>query len=202
MKHLDDQLSAYLDGELHAEELSSVTAHLSRCEQCIAEFRSLREARAAVRLLPRMDLPVDVAASFGLETAHLGMLLSAFLDGEVTGVESRRVQGHIAACGECANELREMDAARAAVRAMPILDFVSPPLAEVIELPRRRTWVRAVAVAAALAAVIGIGGALAPTPDIEAATVDLEVLTVRHAARTSLDNGVAVIPAGLTGDNE
>jgi len=36
--HIDEQLSAYLDGELTAQERQQVEAHLKICPQCRAEY--------------------------------------------------------------------------------------------------------------------------------------------------------------------
>ncbi|MBT8208030.1 MAG: zf-HC2 domain-containing protein [Acidimicrobiia bacterium] len=200
MTHLGELLSAYLDGELTADELDRVANHLADCERCIGEFRDLQSARVAVRLLPRMELPEKLCETIGVEPAHLGALLSAYLDGELSSEQVDRVNVHVSTCGHCSEELRELDAARSAVRSMPTLEFQVNELsevAEVAELPVRRRWLRVAAVAAAFAALVGAGSALTP-PATNPTTVDLDSLTARHAARISLDNGVAVVPAALT----
>ena len=64
MSHLDEALSAYLDGELTREEEREVTAHLADCHLCRVELTELDEARSAVRSLPILEPPValDVPA--------------------------------------------------------------------------------------------------------------------------------------------
>ena len=40
--HLGEQLLAYVDGQLSAEEARQVDAHLAHCPQCAAELAALR----------------------------------------------------------------------------------------------------------------------------------------------------------------
>lgn len=195
--HLGELLSAYLDGELTARELDRVAKHLAHCERCIAEFRDLQSARVTVRLLPLLELPRELCDVLGLEPAHLGAQLSAYLDGELSTDDVNRVNAHVSTCAHCAEELRELDAARSAIRSMPTLEYRFSEVGEVVELPAKRPWLRIVAAAAAFAAVVGVGTVLSSPPS-NATTVDLDSLTARHAARISLDNGVAVVPAALT----
>ena len=48
----DELMSAYLDGELQTGELDVVDTLLTGDTEAIADFRSLREIRAQLRLLP------------------------------------------------------------------------------------------------------------------------------------------------------
>lgn len=56
--HLGDLLSAYLDGELQADDRNRVAAHLQGCDLCRSELEIASDARAAVRSLPTLELPV------------------------------------------------------------------------------------------------------------------------------------------------
>ena len=38
--HLNEQLSAYLDGELAGEVLAQAEAHLAACAECLASWRT------------------------------------------------------------------------------------------------------------------------------------------------------------------
>src|SRR2546428_5069669 len=51
-----------LDGTLPAERAAAVAAHLRECGACREELEALREAEAAVRLLPRVAAPPDFLA--------------------------------------------------------------------------------------------------------------------------------------------
>ena len=99
---------------------------------------------------------------------HLGELLSAHLDGELSAEESSRVEQHLAGCPACATELEATRTVRSRLRDAPAVD---PPFGflERVTLPsgqaraRRRHWQAAawvVGVAAAWVLVLGI--AVAP----------------------------------------
>lgn len=60
MSHPSEMISAYLDGELHGSELSSVLDHLSGCGKCAAELEDMQQVRAAVRSLPVLELPEGI----------------------------------------------------------------------------------------------------------------------------------------------
>lgn len=55
--HLGEELSAYLDGELAADEIPIVVGHLLSCDECRSELAELDRARTAVRALPGVDPP-------------------------------------------------------------------------------------------------------------------------------------------------
>ena len=188
---IGELMSAYLDGELHPGELDHVVEHLGGCTDCILEFRRLKEARAAVRTLPRLEVPERLLPAF-----HFGPELSAYLDGELPTEEQTPVFGHLQTCDECRDELHELDAARTAIRSLPGLE---PPLLVEVHRehhePRRRVRRgRMVAVAAgvAAAAVVAVGVAASSTPET---TVDLDSFTNQHVARASVEAGFTVIPA-------
>ena len=52
-----EQLSAYLDSELTAEESEAVRAHVAACERCRAELKALDRTVHAVADLPRLRAP-------------------------------------------------------------------------------------------------------------------------------------------------
>lgn len=57
MTHLGELLSAYLDGEVAADEQQRVAHHLSGCTRCREDLVSLSRVRAAVRGLPLLEVP-------------------------------------------------------------------------------------------------------------------------------------------------
>ena len=188
----EELLSAYLDGELDVAELDAVVAHLTSCEGCIAAFHRLKQARTALRLLPVVEPPPEV-----MPALHPSDALSAFLDGELTVVDTDAVAAHVAGCGECRIELQDLDAARTAVRALPRLELpaaLAPPIG-----PGRAHRMRRLALAAAgAAAAVATVAVLVGGPD--AAQVDRDSLATRHSARTSVESGFSVIPALLSPD--
>lgn len=55
--HLDDELSALLDGELSGDEADAARAHLAECAFCSAELAATARTRDLVRGLPPVDPP-------------------------------------------------------------------------------------------------------------------------------------------------
>ena len=187
-------LSAYLDGELRDGELEVVVSHLNDCLECIAEFHDLKEARAAVRMMPMLQVPDSVMPP----AAHYGPELSAFLDGELTSDEQVMIVKHLQTCTDCLLELQDLDAARTAVRSMP---GVEPGDEMVARLPVRhqRTSLKRLGVAAAAvigAIVIALNMAASgpdPTP------VDLDQFADQHNVRLSVEDGVTGVPVNAPG---
>ena len=60
MIHPSEQISAYLDGELHGSESARLVDHLGACGKCAAELEELQRVRTAVRSLPVLELPAGV----------------------------------------------------------------------------------------------------------------------------------------------
>jgi anti-sigma factor RsiW len=183
--------SAYLDGELLAGELDRVARHLGVCLDCVAEFRALRDIRAAVRTMPLLEIPERL-----LPQSHHGAELSAFLDGELATGEQLVLQAHMAECTECRAELHDLDAARTAVRSLLRLEppeflLAHPKATQDRRAPRR--W-QVATVAASAAAVIAIGAGVLRSPAPEP-VVELDSLADRHIARASVEAGFTVVPA-------
>lgn len=57
MTHPTESISAYLDGELSANERVELMAHLSSCGRCTADLEGIQQVRAAVRSLPVLEVP-------------------------------------------------------------------------------------------------------------------------------------------------
>lgn len=183
-------LSAYLDGELATGELAEVEAILADLEG-IAEFRAVREARRALRLLPQLEVPEHL-----LPDGHFGDRLSAYLDGELTTAEMSTVATHLVTCGTCRDELHDLDRARTAVRSLPGLEPPTPLGVHREAGPSRRRLPAAAGIGAAalVALLLGLGLRATPPP-----ALTLEDLTIRHVARASLDPGFTVLPVGGEG---
>lgn len=117
---------------------------------------------------------------------HPEELISAYLDGELHGIELQSLLRHLGECGRCSSELDHVQSVRAAVRSLPVLevpDGLVPELdAEVIPLRQRRgLW--AGAAAAAVAVVITLASLFTGGQP----TISVEDLNARLAARISLD---------------
>ena len=55
--HLDDVLSALLDGELPRAQEEAARAHLAACPACAEELAAVQQARTWLRGLPPVDAP-------------------------------------------------------------------------------------------------------------------------------------------------
>jgi hypothetical protein len=64
----NEELSAYLDGELPAARLTAAAGHLAGCDQCSAALDALRQTAALVSRLPQVEAP----RSFTLTPAMAG----------------------------------------------------------------------------------------------------------------------------------
>ena len=60
MKHLDELMSVFLDGETNPAESVRVRRHLLECEQCRRRLDELNVARSALRSLPVLELPMSL----------------------------------------------------------------------------------------------------------------------------------------------
>jgi anti-sigma factor RsiW len=118
---------------------------------------------------------------------HLGELLSAYLDGEVTESERNLVTSHIPDCGTCQAELADLHLARSALRSLPVLDLPAGLLdgeaGVVIPLVRRpRVWVAAAA--ATVAVFVGVATFVAPEPTTP---ISFNEISLEHNNRSQLD---------------
>lgn len=181
-------LSAYLDGELRPGELDVVVAHLNDCLECIAEFHDLKEARAAVRMMPMLQVPDRV-----MPAAHYGPELSAFLDGELTIDEQQLIVKHLQSCTECLLELQDLDAARTAIRSLPGIE-PAEPIVPKLPVHAQRTSLKRLAIAAAgfVGAAILAFNMMSTGP--EPTPVDLDQFADQHNVRLSVEEGVTGVP--------
>lgn len=117
---------------------------------------------------------------------HLDDLLSAWLDGELDSKARREAARHLAICSACRDELAAVEAARTAIRGLPVLDGV--PLATRGRSrirPRRLAWAAAATAAAVLAVGLWIG------PGEPGSAFEMDVLDQQHTARVTGDPGIA-----------
>jgi anti-sigma factor RsiW len=182
--------SAYLDGQLTADEVGLVADLLDNDEEAIREFRSVQSVRRSLRLLPEFEVPPNI-----LPDGHLGDRLSAYLDGELVTLEHRRVTRHLVDCSDCRVELQELDRARIAVRSLPGVDTNGTGEIPVTPVARnRRRYVAGGIGAAAAAAALVVGLAVGNGDE---PAFSLDDLGTRHVARASAEPGFAVLPASV-----
>lgn len=180
----EELLSAFLDGELTAEEADLVVDLLEGDRDANDEFRGIQQVRRAMRMLPELEIPGRL-----LPDGHLGDRLSAYLDGELSTAEQRQVSDHVVTCEQCRGELQDLDRARTAVRSLPGMD--TGQLDRAPSLPRARRGRIAVAGGVGMAAAVALFFALTiggqPQP-----AISLDDLGSHHIARASAEPGFAV----------
>lgn len=144
-----------------------------------------------------------------MSDGHLGELLSAYLDGEATRSEEERIVLHLDGCEHCRGELLDLDAARSAVRSLPVLEpahALSPsaatreqpaivPTASLAEARRTRRLARPAAwvAAAAAALVLAVGGVGVMRGGSGGAEIDMAEMMDQHAVRVSVDPGLPAV---------
>jgi predicted anti-sigma-YlaC factor YlaD len=124
---------------------------------------------------------------------HVGELLSALLDDELTPEEAARAEEHLAACAQCRDERDQLAQARQAVRDLPGLDL-PPPLWVQLMRSRRRPARPVAWVGAAAAAVALIGLAAVPTQRHHV-TPQMAHLVQVHAASSGAEPVTGLAPA-------
>jgi anti-sigma factor RsiW len=116
--------------------------------------------------------------------SHLGALISALLDGELTPVEGAEADAHLLSCPECRAELAATRRARQLLRELPMLDWVHP-------VATRRSR-RPVAALAAVAAVAIVG--VVAWPPAHSATPPLTQFVNARTVSAVTAGSVATIP--------
>ncbi|MEA3291569.1 MAG: zf-HC2 domain-containing protein [Pseudomonadota bacterium] len=152
----EELFSAFLDGELSAEEAEFVAELIENDREANDEFRGIQQVRRAVRMLPDLEIPAWL-----LPDGHLGDRLSAYLDGELSTAEQRQVSDHVVSCAQCRDELQELDRARTAVRSLPGMDTGQLDRIPTVPTSRRRRVALAGGVGIAAAVTLPIFLALA-----------------------------------------
>jgi anti-sigma factor RsiW len=126
---------------------------------------------------------------------HLGELLSAHLDGELTLAEARLVAGHLEVCGICRAEFDDLTAARGAVRMLPALELPDSVVAAIPPSEPRRSLASATQWVAVGAAVIALAvGSLSLLDGPEPEPVSAADLGVVYVARVTVDRDLVPAP--------
>jgi anti-sigma factor RsiW len=192
----EEVLSAWLDGAVDDGEHRLVDRHLAGCTACTQAVGELAAVRRATRSLPELDPPPGLVPS-----GHPDDELSAYLDGELPTAEIEVLSGHLAGCAECRRRLREVDAARTAVRALPRLEPLShdggtaPSGLTASGRSRRRVGLGVAITAGAAAVVAAFALTRGPAPTM----IDPGDLASRHGARSAVDPGLSLPVLELPG---
>lgn len=177
---IEEDLSAYLDGELSASAQEGVNKHLKECGNCLTNFRSLNVTNTFISR--ELELPHDVKvdiwplirARLNEDCALIQSELSAYADQEVVTLRHRTITSHLAECLNCRNSFNRLSLAADVIRESykPVIpdDFdLWPDIRRKLQVvpfaskttarkDRTRSWSRRAYLSATAAVVVGITG--------------------------------------------
>lgn len=93
--HLDDELSALLDGELDPAEVEAAQAHLRECAFCTSELAAIDRTRTMVRSLPMVDPPFALHPRREQRRRPVGALAAAAAAVFLLGLQTIPVEGSV-----------------------------------------------------------------------------------------------------------
>ena len=216
---MQEELSAYLDGELTPAAQEGVNQHLKSCSICLASFKSLNAANLMLSKgleLPatlNVDLWPAVRAQINEDCALIRSELSSYADQEVATLRHRNITNHLIDCQECRLDFNGLstvgDLIRESYKPDMAADFdlwpgikakmqVVPfaPKAAAAAAPNkvqnsRPRWL----VATVAAAVIGLAGvAISVTiPKVQGQTISSETYLIESALLEPSDTAEAAV---------
>jgi anti-sigma factor RsiW len=104
---MEDDLSAYLDGELSPAAQEGVNRHLKECASCLDSFKRLNAANRMLSKgleLPanfKVDLWAAIKSQLNEDCALIRSELSAYADQEVVNLRHRNITNHLIDCQDC-----------------------------------------------------------------------------------------------------
>lgn len=119
---MDEDLSAYLDGELPAPAQEGVNAHLKECPDCLAKFKTLNSTNQFISKgleLPaeiNVDLWPAVKSRLNEDCALIHTELSPYIDQEVATLRHRAITTHLVDCQGCRDEFNRLSSVGEAIR--------------------------------------------------------------------------------------
>ncbi len=114
LEHLtDEQIASYRKRDLKPDELLAASKHCLSCEQCRNRLNESGKLQAAFKNLHR-NLQTAARAS----PEHLAYeMLEAYVDNRADELDREIVESHLELCGDCANEIRELQEFAALMQA-------------------------------------------------------------------------------------
>ena len=126
-------LSAYLDGELDTATADAVSAHLSKCADCLSELEQLKTIALLMQEVSEAEPPSALASSIMQAAAEdtnsedcgtCRAMLSPYIDGELSAAEESLVRIHLALCSSCSKEAAALSMLSSAVTS---IEEAEPP---------------------------------------------------------------------------
>jgi predicted anti-sigma-YlaC factor YlaD len=104
---IQEDLSAYLDGELTPPAQEGISNHLQKCDPCLNAFQSLTKVNNLLSQglkLPEsqsIDIWSKVKSRINEDCVLIKDELSAYIDKEVTTLRHRTITAHLLTCSNC-----------------------------------------------------------------------------------------------------
>ncbi|HEY9775310.1 MAG TPA: anti-sigma factor [Planktothrix sp.] len=111
---MQEDLSAYLDGELTPAAQEGVNQHLKDCAQCLESFTLMNAANRllskGLELSPsvKVDLWPAVKAQLNEDCALIRSEISGYIDQEVATLRHRGITNHLLECTDCQGTFNEL----------------------------------------------------------------------------------------------
>jgi len=111
---IEEDLSAYLDGELPAAAQEGIVQHLKACSPCCDRFKLLNQTNQLIA--QGLELPAAVSVELwpavksrlNEDCALIQSELSAFIDQEVAAQRHRSITSHLSDCPSCKSRFDEL----------------------------------------------------------------------------------------------
>jgi anti-sigma factor RsiW len=119
---IQEDLSAYLDGELIAPAKEGVAQHLESCADCLNKFNQLSKVNGLLSKglvlsdTVEIDLWSQVKSRLNEDCTLIRAELSPFIDREVATLRHRTITQHLTECGECKDEFSALSDTGEAIR--------------------------------------------------------------------------------------
>lgn len=108
---IQEDFSAYLDGELIIPAKEGVSEHLTACSPCHARFQGISQVNAAISRSFQLPESLEIDIWTGLKSRLdedcqlIKDELSSFFDRELTSSRHRTITTHLLECTDCRDEL-------------------------------------------------------------------------------------------------
>lgn len=215
---MQEDLSAYLDGELPPAAQEGVNRHLKECQDCLANFKLLNDTNRLLNKafeLPaniKVDLWPAVKAQLNEDCALIHTELTAYADMEVVPLRHRSITTHIMNCLECRDQFNSLSAIGDIIRdsykpqipdnfdlwpeirsKMAVVPFVAKTAPEAAKPKVVRPRIIAGAAAAAIIGLLGILFTFATPRPAGSETMNSETYLIQSALQEPSDLAEAVV---------
>ena len=117
-KHIQSELSAYIDNELSPNRHKQIEAHLRSCKACAEMLSALQKNRRRVANLFQPAPSTLKDAVMAKIHAEFQDELSAYIDNELAPATRKRMETHLHACSECSDMVSAFRENRARVKQL------------------------------------------------------------------------------------